>query len=153
MRKVGGGGGGGCCPLQALYEKRGGEGGGGFTLQARYPPPCIRHWRGFLFVNTMSLVMACYTLTKELYTSNSISNYICVMQWHMQDLGGWVSTRDPHTFSKGVWGSTISSPIGIWGGRFATFAIFKSHICVVIDVIYRSIEVCIYSTCTYCYLT
>ena len=34
----------------------------------------------------------------------------------MQDLGGGVSTRDPHIISKGVLGSAVSSPIGVWGG-------------------------------------
>ena len=50
-------------------------------------------------------------------------------QWRMQDLGGGFSTRDPHTFSKGVWGSAVSSPIGVWGGAPATLQLsqFLSH--------------------------
>ena len=117
MRKVGGGEGGavrirpytksgegerGCCPLQARYEKRGGGRGGG-ALHFRHDTPLSVSASGVGFVceYDVDALLACYTLTKELYTSNSISNYICVMQWRMQDLGGGggVSTRDPHTFS------------------------------------------------------
>ena len=48
--------------------------------------------------------------------------WICY-QWRRQDFrfGGAVAPND-----KGVWGSVVSSPIGVWGGAPEADAIFNS---------------------------
>ena len=62
------------------------------------------------------------------YLEGSLSNLSHSIQSHLPQRqrpvayagfgrgGGGVSTRDPHTFSKGVRERAVSSPIGVWGG-------------------------------------